>query len=605
MADTSQVLDNRVNEHYLDKVLDLALDSGVSATEDILDARGNKLIAKGTPISHALQEKLIVHRLAKPLEHSLALDDGLDVGKIVAHARTLVERNPAVGAFVASLQNERERPFELMSQLQFGNALALMVSIMQRAGDAAVDHAIVTSLISIILADRMGMDAATQFQLALAGLVHDVGELYIDPKLLAPEHRLLPHEWKHIIVHPRIGQALLEELDDHPALAAQALGEHHERVDGSGYPRQLSGDQISLPGQILGISDAISSLLVKPESPLERADLAIKLVPGEFSHDLVSVVSGIIRKARTGAVMAPACSADEAQQRVRILSAHIKTVAATSQRMQELELMRSSKAKALIAHAHERIDNLRRCFHSTGLSMCQDGDMGRHSDILFEAVAASREIQWRLRDIARVVALQSESLVPEESELLGAMISMLDSEPDAKQLAEFDASGNRDDVPAVASSATVDDKRMASEIKAPPRKETGEGERVLLLVDDEPSVLAALARTLRPFGYKILKAPDAFNALDLLQVNEIGVVLSDHRMPGMTGVELLSRIKTMYPATVRIILSGYADVQTVTDAIKLGAVYKFMTKPWDHEELVGVLNAAFERYGAQRYAQAH
>lgn len=231
--------------------------------------------------------------------------------------------------------------------------------------------------------------------------------------------------------------------------------------------------------------------------------------------------------------------------------------------------------------------------------------MGRHSDILFEAVAASREIQWRLRDIARVVALQSESLVPEESELLGAMISMLDSEPDAKQLAEFDASGNRDDVPAVASSATVDDKRMASEIKAPPRKETGEGERVLLLVDDEPSVLAALARTLRPFGYKILKAPDAFNALDLLQVNEIGVVLSDHRMPGMTGVELLSRIKTMYPATVRIILSGYADVQTVTDAIKLGAVYKFMTKPWDHEELVGVLNAAFERYGAQRYAQAH
>ncbi len=124
--------------------------------------------------------------------------------------------------------------------------------------------------------------------------------------------------------------------------------------------------------------------------------------------------------------------------------------------------------------------------------------------------------------------------------------------------------------------------------------------RTLLLVDDEPNVLSALARTLQATGYHILKAPNAMKAFDLLATHEVGVILSDQRMPGMTGVELFSRVRFMYPSTVRIILSGYADLAAVTDAINLGAVYKFLNKPWVHEVLCEILEEAFQKYESEQ-----
>jgi diguanylate cyclase (GGDEF)-like protein len=120
--------------------------------------------------------------------------------------------------------------------------------------------------------------------------------------------------------------------------------------------------------------------------------------------------------------------------------------------------------------------------------------------------------------------------------------------------------------------------------------------RTLLLVDDEPNVLTAIARTVHPQGYHVLKAHSASEAFDLLATHEVGVIVCDQRMPKMTGVELFTRVRQMYPQTVRIILSGYADVSAVTDAINLGAVYKFLSKPWDQAELCKIIEGAFEKY---------
>lgn len=127
--------------------------------------------------------------------------------------------------------------------------------------------------------------------------------------------------------------------------------------------------------------------------------------------------------------------------------------------------------------------------------------------------------------------------------------------------------------------------------------------RTLLLVDDEPNVLAAIARTVNAQGYHILKAHNALAAFDLLATNEVGVVVCDQRMPRMTGIELFSRVRQMYPQTVRIILSGYADVGVVTDAINLGAVYKFLNKPWDQAELCKIIDGAFEKYESDMLAE--
>ncbi|WP_395790941.1 EAL domain-containing protein [Aquimonas sp.] len=121
-------------------------------------------------------------------------------------------------------------------------------------------------------------------------------------------------------------------------------------------------------------------------------------------------------------------------------------------------------------------------------------------------------------------------------------------------------------------------------------------ERGLLLVDDEENVLRALVRVLRRDGYVIHTATNAEQGFELLAKNRVQVIVSDQRMPGISGTQFLSRVKDMYPDTMRIVLSGYTDLATLTDAINRGAIYKFLTKPWDDEDLRKQVQDAFRQF---------
>ena len=125
-------------------------------------------------------------------------------------------------------------------------------------------------------------------------------------------------------------------------------------------------------------------------------------------------------------------------------------------------------------------------------------------------------------------------------------------------------------------------------------------ERTLLLVDDEEHVGSALERLLRYDGYQILHANSGKQGLEILAQHDVGVVISDQRMPEMSGVEFLSQVRELYPETIRIILSGYADLESVTAAINRGAIYKFFTKPWDNEVLRVDVMEAFWRHDIAR-----
>ncbi len=119
--------------------------------------------------------------------------------------------------------------------------------------------------------------------------------------------------------------------------------------------------------------------------------------------------------------------------------------------------------------------------------------------------------------------------------------------------------------------------------------------RTLLLVDDEPNVVAALRRLLRADGYRILSANSGPEGLELLAHNPVDIIVSDQRMPGMTGVQFLRQAKVLHPHTIRIVLSGHTELQSVTDAINEGAVYRFLTKPWNDVQLRDFIEQAFEQ----------
>ncbi|WP_201243464.1 EAL domain-containing protein [Rheinheimera salexigens] len=121
-------------------------------------------------------------------------------------------------------------------------------------------------------------------------------------------------------------------------------------------------------------------------------------------------------------------------------------------------------------------------------------------------------------------------------------------------------------------------------------------QQTLLLVDDEENILHSLKRMLRKQPYNVLTCNSAEQAFELLALHNIQVIVSDQRMPKMSGTEFFSRVKDMYPNTIRIVLSGYTDLRSVTDAINHGSIYKFITKPWQDNELMEEITNAFRLY---------
>ena len=118
----------------------------------------------------------------------------------------------------------------------------------------------------------------------------------------------------------------------------------------------------------------------------------------------------------------------------------------------------------------------------------------------------------------------------------------------------------------------------------------------LLLVDDEKMILRALERVFSDGDLRVLTAMSGDEALALLAENSISVVVSDNRMPGMMGTELLTRIKEISPDTGRIMLTGTADVATAMEAINEGSVFKFLVKPWDIKVLKSAVTKARARF---------
>lgn len=118
----------------------------------------------------------------------------------------------------------------------------------------------------------------------------------------------------------------------------------------------------------------------------------------------------------------------------------------------------------------------------------------------------------------------------------------------------------------------------------------------MLVVDDEPDNLDLLYRTFRR-DFQVLRAESGMSALEVLSVEgEVAVIISDQRMPEMKGTEFLSKTVPQFPDTIRIILTGFTDVEDLVDAINTGQVYKFITKPWDPDELKTVVQQAAETY---------
>jgi response regulator RpfG family c-di-GMP phosphodiesterase len=125
----------------------------------------------------------------------------------------------------------------------------------------------------------------------------------------------------------------------------------------------------------------------------------------------------------------------------------------------------------------------------------------------------------------------------------------------------------------------------------------------ILFVDDEPNILSSLRRLFRPLGYEVLTAESGSAGLEIMKNGPVDVVISDMRMPEMHGARFLELVRASWPQTMRLLLTGYADIGSILDAINRGEIYRYITKPWDETDILLVVRHALERKAIEQERQ--
>jgi len=418
---------NVVNPHYLQNVMDLAKNHDVIASEDIYDAKGVKLVAKGTRVNDSLQERLVRFKLRKPLENSLSVEGGVGPDMLLAEAQSVLDEVKPLSALMQSGASGNA-VLQVLKEVRFDKVSTLVLSMEQSGQSGAFRHAVLAAVTSVALGLRLHLDSGALLNLAVAGLLHDTGELYINPEFRRPTRQLTPEEWKHIAAHPRIGQLVLEEMTGIPRAVSTAIAEHHERPNGFGYPRQLTGDNISKLGKIMMMAELLCGIFPKQDHPLERACLAVKVIPGEYPADIVSLIASASRAAGAESQLpADASKHEEFVARAQ----RIEPMMNAALGYMETPLpggKASSAASALVGQARERLLMLRRAMHATGLSGCGDLEITGASDqgdIVLELDSVSSEIAWRLRELSRQITLNLPSLDDGQREYFEKLVACL------------------------------------------------------------------------------------------------------------------------------------------------------------------------------------
>ena len=397
-----------VNPHCLEEIVCLSDNMAVRASDDILDDRGTKLWAKGAPVSRALQEKMLRRRLQKPLEVSLDVDGGVTLESVVSDCLDLMKENPALEALGgaagarAILRGARD--------MALPGPLKLLLTSTRENRKSSYNMGLAEMIISAGLAYGIGLGEQDAGKLILAALVHDIGEMYINPEYLEGKRVLRPDEWKHVVSHPCVGQAFLKEFTNFPAAVSECVLHHHERLDGSGYPFQLTGGNLSPLSKLISVADSVAAIVLsrraREESGLaERVAVALRIVPEEFPRPAVSVITQALSLIDTGHA-----AGENGKFSERVLPT-LKRIRAARLKAEEITQRSgiASRVRDTCALAIEAILSIDKSLRATGVyDLSQLDVLENDPAIMGEVCLVLEEVNWRLRNLARNVFLRTE-----------------------------------------------------------------------------------------------------------------------------------------------------------------------------------------------------
>lgn len=308
MPDTTRLIESAadvrqdfcaVNQHCLHYIVRLAQEMSVVACRDVVDVDGETLCARGATVARATASRLAQRRLRQPLEVCLELTQEISSGDVVDDCLALQRQMPAL----ALLGQGAAAPIARALAGLPGGPLALLLAIARQFNRASYQQSLAAMVVAARLAAVLALAERDCDLLILAALVKDVGESYVAPQLI--DGPLTVAEWPQLVAHPAIGHAFVSAFTDFPPALADCVLQHHERLDGGGYPQALGAAQISPLAALLGVADCAAAVLLggADESTPggwrgallgERVAVALTLVPGEFPLAAVAAIAAAL-----------------------------------------------------------------------------------------------------------------------------------------------------------------------------------------------------------------------------------------------------------------------------------------------------------------------
>jgi HD-GYP domain-containing protein (c-di-GMP phosphodiesterase class II) len=300
--------------HYVNHLRKASDTHEIKAHEDVYSETGLKLISKNVTISDELYDKLMQHKLLKPLDLSISVGGSLTPDTLQQDFDELLHSDPLMKGILDFSQEEKKLT-AILKNIKFPDSVAGKLTVMRTSDPDLYRHSLTTSLLAAYAGMACHMDEKESTILATAGLLHDIGMLHIDPELPARTTRLDLPLIKQVSAHPIIAFMILQNFDEFKPFVTAAVVEHHERVDGTGYPHQLDVEKLSPYGKIMAIIEVISSLYTKTGSlrlaltvlrtrmehydPESLADIVYAMIPlqdNEVMQDDFTMQTNVKRK---------------------------------------------------------------------------------------------------------------------------------------------------------------------------------------------------------------------------------------------------------------------------------------------------------------------
>lgn len=285
------------NHHYIQSITDLGNIRPIVTNQAIYTDTKIKLLDKGSTIDGGLFERLVQHKLMPRFDEAFSIDDAINHANIQAKARELLNNDPGF-ALLKSCHHETTRMLKALAGIKLIEAMAFKLTVASCQRPEVFDHSLRVALIALHLAIRCRILSESKLEMiATAALFHDIGILHVSPKLLAPGHQLESEERHHLYAHPVTGYLLLSEYPEyHPAIARAVL-EHHERLDGSGYPRGIQGKEISKKAQILMLAEIANTVFEHTPDTRnhQRLSVLLRLNHTKFNRQMSSILLNTIQ----------------------------------------------------------------------------------------------------------------------------------------------------------------------------------------------------------------------------------------------------------------------------------------------------------------------